>query len=156
MGGAILAKSQQLDPDSGDTVTVIDAVRWTNVALSRTPVNQHLGSASPVPQAVFAKSMNGFMLKALEASTATNHADLTGGGALGVQSLDKGSPMRGYAQFKEQLAAALLDGRAGMQTESGMVKWAMMALGINKHLATIWVRTFIRDAKASLKQKKAR
>ncbi len=91
VGGSVLAKSQQVD-DSGNKMTVVEKVRWTNVALSRTPVNQHVGQASAAPVGVFAKSMNAFVLKGIEAGYGTDSAALVGGGALRSQSLH-GSPI---------------------------------------------------------------
>lgn len=106
VGGSVLAKSTQIDPDTNDKVTVVERVRWTNVALSRTPVNQHLGTVDTVPMGVFSKSLNALVLKTLEAGYGTDSATLTGGGALRTQSLH-GAPMT-YFEFEDALSGHLL------------------------------------------------
>lgn len=151
VGGAILAKSQQLDPDSGDTVTVIDAVRWTNVALSRTPVNQHLGTASAHAVGTFAKSLNGFVLKALEASASTDRAALVGGGALGVQSLDLGNQaIVSYYDFRNALADALLTGKLADTSEHGLMRYASATFGLSPDGAADLIQRFLLDLKSNL------
>jgi len=88
VGGVVLSKSMQIDPLTGKKVQVVDKVRWNNIALDRCPVNKTVPEVSSAPVGVFAKSMNGFVIKALAASACTDTAQLTGGGALGRQSLD--------------------------------------------------------------------
>ncbi|EKK5568002.1 hypothetical protein PN823_004422 [Enterobacter hormaechei] len=148
VGGAILEKSQQVDPKTGDKVTLIEKVRWTNVGLSRTPVNQHLPTATAHAVGTFAKSLNGFVLKALEASFATDRTALVGGGALGVQSLDKGGHQPvSYFQFRDGLAGALLNGSLTDQTESGLSNWAASTFGMSPDEAADWVTRFLRSLK---------
>ena len=106
IGGSTLAKSQEVDPETNRPVTVIQKVRWTNVALASAQINQHLGAASVSPVGTFCKSLNCFVLgKALDASYSTDSASLTGGGALRSQSLD-GAPVS-YEDFEEHLARKL-------------------------------------------------
>jgi hypothetical protein len=88
VGGVVLSKSEQIDPVTKKKITVVDKVRWNNIALDRCPVNRTVPEVSAAPVGVFAKSFNGFVIKALEASNCTDTAQLTGGGALGMQSLD--------------------------------------------------------------------
>ncbi len=89
IGGSTLAKSQEVDPATNRAVTVIQKVRWTNVALASAQINQHIGTVSTAPVGTFCKSMGCFVLgKALEASYSTDSASLTGGGAMRRQSLD--------------------------------------------------------------------
>lgn len=148
VGGAILGKSQQVDPKTGDKVTLIEKVRWTNVGLSRTPVNQHLPTATTHAVGTFAKSLNGFVFKALEASYASDHAQLAGGGALGVQSLDTGKKMPvSYFQFRDGLASALLNGSLTDQTESGLTNWSASTFGMSPDEAADWVNRFLRHLK---------
>ncbi|ELK5289380.1 hypothetical protein Q6670_004048 [Salmonella enterica] len=151
VGGAILAKSQQVDPKTGDRVTVIDQVRWTNVALSRTPVNQHLPQATTHSIGTFTKSLNGFVLKTLDASYSTDVATLAGGGAFGVQSLDKGSPAS-YFDFRDLLAEALLSGLIIEQSEQGMTSYAEHQFGMASFEAADWVRRFMRNLKSNLRR----
>lgn len=148
VGGAILGKSEALDPKTGDKVTLIEKVRWTNVGLSRTPVNQHLPTATSHAVGSFAKSLNGFVLKALEASAATDSVALVGGGALRKQSLDTGhkKPVS-YFTFRDELAGALLSKTLADQSENGLITWAASTFGMSPSEAADWVRRFLRGLK---------
>ncbi|EIW6162807.1 hypothetical protein MF451_003804 [Salmonella enterica subsp. enterica serovar Saintpaul] len=155
VGGAILARSDALDPKTGDKVTLIEKVRWTNVGLSRTPVNQHLPTATAAAVGTFAKSLNGFVLKTLEASPFTDRAALTGGGALGVQSLDMGAhSMPSFFEFREGLAAAIRSKALPDLSESGLVNWAASTFGMSPTEATDWVHRFLRGLKKLTGDKK--
>ncbi|EDY2030025.1 hypothetical protein GTB64_004467 [Salmonella enterica] len=151
VGGAILSKAEALDPKTGDKVTLIEAVRWTNVGLSRTPVNQHLPTATATAVGTFAKSLNGFVLKALEAQPTTDVAALAGGGALGVQSLDTGCPVS-FFQFREALASVLMNRTLADHSESGLVTWATSTFGMSPYEATDWIRRFARSLKSQWRQ----
>ena len=148
VGGAILGKSAQVDPKTGDKVTLIEKVRWTNVGLSRTPVNQHLPTATAHAVGSFAKSLNGFVLKALDASYTTDRALLAGGGALGVQSLDTGhkTPVS-YFQFRDGISSALLNGTVQDQSQSGLTSWSAQTFGMSSDEAADWVHRFLRSLK---------
>lgn len=150
VGGAVLAKSMQINPDNGDKVAVIDKVRWSNVGLSRTPVNQHLPCATAVPIGTFAKSLNGFVVKALEASYSTDVAALTGGGALGVQSLDMGNQPYSYQNFRELMADALCRQLVASQTADGMIVYAVNSLNLPQSAAEEWVSRFLGDIQSNL------
>ncbi|EGN2541060.1 hypothetical protein IIF27_004793 [Salmonella enterica] len=80
VGGAILDKHQETDGKTGKTCTIITSVRWTNVGLSRTPVNQHLPTVTAAPEGVF--------LKLFSASGGNAPVPATGA-AFRKQSLDK-------------------------------------------------------------------
>lgn len=149
VGGAVLAKSMQIDPETHNKVAVIDKVRWSNVGLSRTPVNQHLPCATAAPIGTFAKSLNGFIVKALEASYSTDVSTLTGGGALGMQSLDTGSPYS-YHDFRERMADALSQSLVGSQTEHGLIAYAVSHFSMPPEAAAEWVSRFLGDLKSSL------
>lgn len=107
VGGQILGRDTEVDPLTKAKVNLITKVRWTNIGLSRTPVNQAVSTVATVPVGVFAKCCTAagcFDLgKALEAGYGTDAASLTGGGALRKQSLD-GAPQ---AQLPEAAQAAL-------------------------------------------------
>lgn len=103
VGGSVMGREKQIDPLTKAEVTAVTKVRWTNVALSRTPVNQNLGQVATVPMGTFCKSLNCFVLsKTLEAGYGTDSACLTGGAALRKQSLH-GAPMN-YFEFEDGLA----------------------------------------------------
>jgi hypothetical protein len=62
VGGAVLEKSQEVDGKTGDKRTVIRRVRWTNVGLSKTPVNQAVPTVSTVPVGTFSKALGAFVV----------------------------------------------------------------------------------------------
>lgn len=153
VGGAVLAKSLAIDPETKSKVGVVTKVRWNNIALSRTPVNPNLPEASTAPVAVFAKSLNGFVMsKSLTAGYGTDVATLTGGSALRMQSLD-GAP-QSYFDFRDKLAKAM-NGRELPLTSADMVTFSVKKFGLQPDEATHWVDRFLGDLKSSLKQKRS-
>lgn len=155
VGGSVLGKSIKLDPETGAKVAVIDKVRWNNVALDRCPVNKTVPEVSTTAEGVFAKSLNGFVLKALEASYSTNVAGLTGGGALGKQSLDKTIKQTipgGYWDFRERMAGDIQTGRIKSMNARGLVSHATGEYGVDASTAAEWVEAFLRDLQTNLKR----
>jgi hypothetical protein len=148
VGGSVLAKSVQLDPLTKSKVGVVTKVRWTNVALSRTPVNQHLPAAQAAPIAVFAKSLNGFVMKSLEAGYGSDVATLTGGSALRVQSLD-GAP-QSYFDFRDRMSGSIKKAEIKSMTADGMVAFCCKRFSLSPDEATEWVGRFISDLKSGL------
>lgn len=150
VGGKPLAKSIRLDPETGDKVGVVSKVRWTNLALTAQPVNQHVSGVSTQPFGVLAKSWcDGFVFsKALEASYATDAAAKTGGAALGMQSLD-GAP-HSYFDFRERMAAALKSGKVKKQSFDGLMSFAAKQFNLSADEAAEWVDRFLSDLKSGL------
>lgn len=145
VGGQTLEKAVASD-DSGNRRAYIKRVRWTNVALSKTPVNQTVPSVQTVRMPVFAKCWGTHGLdfaKALEAGYGTDSAGLTGGGALRTQSLH-GSPI-GYMEFRDWLAGAIRNGQPGEKGAQPMVALAVRQFGLSQDKATAWVGRFLRD-----------
>lgn len=134
VGGAILERSEALDPKTGDKVTLIEKVRWTNVGLSRTPVNQHLPTATTAAVGTFAKSLNGFVLKTLMAAPA-------------AAPITPARPVLSFFAFREQLAKALRTRELTDQSESGLVRWSASTFGMSPTEATDWVHRFLRSLK---------
>jgi hypothetical protein len=143
VGGAVIEKSQEFDPETNNRVIAIKAVRWTNIGLSKTPVNQHVPTASAAPMGVFAKSMNCFVMKALEAGTSTKSAGMTGGGALTRQSLDRG--MQSYFDFRERISAAIRGGKVGRD----ITTYAINQWGLSHDTASAWAERYLRGIKQS-------
>ena len=153
VGGAVLAKSIEIDPETKGKVAVVTKVRWTNVGLSRTPVNQHLPAAGAAPLGVFAKSMNGFVIaKALEASYATDAAGKTGGAAFGMQSIDTGPP-RSYFEFRDRVSHAIQSREAKIQTADGLTAYSVKHFGLSPDEAAEWVDRFLSDLKSALQKR---
>ncbi len=149
VGGSVLAKSVAIDPDTKQKIGVVTKVRWSNVALSRTPVNQHLPAAQTLPVAVFAKSLNGFIVaKSLDAGYGTDVATLTGGAALRVQSLD-GCPAS-YFDFREKLSGSIRGREAKLETLDGLIAYSSDKFGLSHDEATEWVDRYLNDLKRKL------
>jgi len=159
VGGKILHKAAAID-DDGNKVGVVTNVRWTNIALSQHPVNQHVGGIATIPFGVLAKSWGagGFDLsKALEASYATDAGAKTGGAALGMQSIDTGhSAPSSYYEFREMLAKALMSGAASDQSANGLVQYAAGNFSLSHDEAADWVGRFLGDLKSGQKSKRTR
>lgn len=152
VGGATGQRSVEIDPVTKARVPVIKSVRWTNLALSRTPVNQSVPVAGTAPIGVFAKSMAGFVFgKALEAGYGTDVATLEGGAALRKQSLDR--DIQSYWDFSERLAGDLRKGACG-KNEAAMCDHAAKTYGIRADKATAWVSRFMADLHEALQQRK--
>jgi hypothetical protein len=151
VGGATLARRDGVDHLTKSKVSYVTKVRWSNLAISRQPVNQHVSAASTIPFGILAKCWTpaGFdMAKALEASYATDVSQLSGGGALGMQSIDAGPS---YFQFRDQLSESLLEGRDHIiQSAQGLADYAMHKFGLSRVEAVEWVTRFMRDIKNSL------
>ena len=142
VGGAVLAKSVRIDPDTKAKVGVVERVRWSNIALDRMPVNKTVPEISTLPVGTFAKSLGGFVIaKALEAGTATDAAALTGGGALGKQSLDR--TIHSYWDFREVLSGALRRGR--VQPKPAALQRYALSLGLDPDAAAEFVERFFHD-----------
>lgn len=151
VGGSVLAKSIQIDPETKCKVGVVTKVRWTNVALSQTPVNQHLPAAGTAPIGVFAKSLNGFVIKSLEAGHGSDVATLQGGSALRVQSLD-GVP-QSYFAFRDSLSGRLREGKVSNQSMAGLVEYGVTEFNLSADEATEWVDRFLSDLKSGLSKR---
>lgn len=146
VGGSVLAKSTRIDPETKNAVTCVEKVRWSNVALSRTPVNQHIPNVSTAPFGVFAKSMNAFVLKGLEAGYGTDSATLVGGGALRAQSIDGDV----YSIFKEMLAGMLRSRDSSIlpkRDPASLTKFVSDTFGMDATEARKMVERFLNDLK---------
>lgn len=150
VGGASGSKSVRVDPVTKARVPVIESVRWTNLALSRTPCNQSVPVASAIPMGVFAKSLGGFVVQKSDAPAAvglsagygTDLNTLTGGGALRTQSLDEA--VQSYWSFSERLAEDLHKGVCGPD-EAAIAEHASRTYGIRHDKATAWTSRFLAD-----------
>jgi hypothetical protein len=151
VGGSVLDKSVKLDPKTGEKIAVVERVRWNNTALSRTPVNKSVGTVSTAPVGIFAKSLGGFVIKALEASYATDAAGKTGGAALGMQSLDRG--VASYWDFRERLAGDMRSGAIQNPRARDLVAHAMERFGLSHDEAAEYVERFLRDLKNGLNKR---
>ena len=154
VGGAVLAKSVKFDPDTGAKVGVVDRVRWNNIALDRCPVNKTVPEVSTVPAGVFAKSMGAFIVqKALVAGYGTDAATMTGGAALGAQSLDskiKATVPGNFHDFREQVSRDVKTGASRHGTAAGLVAHAVATYGVDEATAAEWVERYLRGLQSHL------
>ena len=156
VGGKVLAKSVGIDAKTGDKYGVVSGVRWTNIALSQQPVNQHVGGITTIPFGVLAKSWGASgldMTKALEASYATDAVGKTGGAAFGMQSLDTGTP-HSYFDFRNKLSRALKSGQVKSKSANGLVEYSAGNFSLSLDDAAEWVDRFLSDLKSGLSKLK--
>lgn len=159
VGGSVLEKGIDINPDTGQRTTVIRRVLWNNIALDRCPVNKTVGEVSTIPVAVFKKSVGGFLLvRALEAGYGTDSAALVGGGALRSQSLDgkvqSQVPIYGYWDFEDRLAADLRNKRTKGVNLKDLVRHAVDRYGLSGDDATRWVSRFMDTLQRHYKARK--
>jgi hypothetical protein len=158
VGGPTAQKSVSYDPVTRRKVGVIGAVNWTNLAFSRTPVNQNVPVAETVPVGVFAKSLGGFVVAKSEAGAegaggltagyGTDMNGLTGGGALRTQSLDR--RLQNYWQFSETLAGDLRRGAVRPASADAIQAYAMKSYGLDEVRAAAWTSSFLAHAAEAL------
>lgn len=155
VGGSVMAKSQSIDPSTKERIDVVTRVRWTNLAISQTPVNQHVAAAQTTPVAVFAKSLNGLVIcKSLTAGYGSDMATLTGGSALRVQSLD-GVP-QSYFDFRDRLSSSLNSREIKISTAEELIQFSSEKFNLSHTEASEWVGRFLSDLNSKLKQRRLR
>lgn len=152
VGGSVTGREVRFDPLTKAKVPVITGTRWTNLALSATPVHAELDPASTTPIGTFAKSLDGFVLKTLTAGYGTDSANLTGGAAMRKQSL-QGAPMN-YFDFRNKLAEHLRGGQVGKNPGAReIVQHCSKIFGLSLGDASEYVERFYRDLKTGLNKR---
>jgi hypothetical protein len=162
VAGAVLEKAVEFDPDTKARKAVIKKVRWQNVGVSKTPVNQNVGVCATVPIGVFAKcqlaggldfakAMDAAGVGGLTAGYGMNDAELTGGGALRRQSRE-GAPFN-YFDFRNKVAKAMREGACGKNPGAAeVIAHTVRHFGISKDEAAEHVERFMGDLHKGLKQ----
>lgn len=156
VGGAILDRVAEADPASGARRTIVRKVRWTNVGLSRTPVNPTVPTASTVPIGALAKCWGPAGLdlgKALTAGYGTDSAALTGGAALRRQTADP--ELQSYWDFRERMAGDVRARRVA-PTAAAMHARAVETYRLGEAEAAEWIERFLSDLQSGLEKRKAR
>lgn len=152
VGGAVTGREMRVDPLTKARVPVITGTRWNNLALSLNPVHAGLSPAQTAPVGIFAKSLDGFVMKALEASYGTDSASLTGGGAMRMQSLDAGQS--NYFDFRNKLAESMSKGLVGDNPGArDLVDFSSKMFGLSPSDAAEYVERFYRDLKTGLNKR---
>jgi hypothetical protein len=160
VGGAVLGKSIYTDPRTGEKTGVIDRVRWTNIGLSKTPVNQHVGTAATVPLDVFAKSLTAGgtldLMKTLEAGYATDSGAMTGAAAFRRESFDHAvQKPSGYFDFRNKLSTALRKGGVSAKPDAAsIVAYARAHFGYSDDEAAEHVERFMQDLRSGVAKKR--
>lgn len=159
VGGVIPKEGKSVVADAqapGGRKVVISKVRWTNIGLSKTPVNQHVAACAVIPVGAFAKSwgVGGLDIrKALEAGYGTDSATLEGGAAMRKQSLDK-KPIN-YWDWRDSVSNAMRKGECGDNTARSLIDHSVKTYGYSEDEAAEHVERFMNDLRAGLKQRKS-
>lgn len=151
VGGAVLEKSEDVNPRTKAKCSMVTRVRWTNIGMSKTPVNTDVPTATTIPFGVLAKCWGPAGLditKAIEAGYGTDSANLTGGGAMRKQSLH-GVPAN-YWDFREKISSALMSKTLGNPTASRLVDFAVSQYGMSHDDAAKYVERLMRNIKTEL------
>lgn len=155
VGGSVLAKSVEVDAKTGLRKAIVSKVRWNNIGVSKTPVNQHVGTCATIPLGAFAKSWGASGLdfaKALESGYGTDSASLAGGGALRQQSLDH--KIHSYFDFRNKLAEQMSSGGTAKNPGAReLIEHAAKQFSLAPDRAAEWVERFMRDLKNGLNKR---
>ena len=165
VGGAVLDRTQEVGA-GGRKRVVVTKVRWTNIGLSKTPVNLMVPTVSAMPIGVFAKAMGAHGLdltKALEMTSGggSDVAQLSGGAALQRQSGGPGASgpsIQSYYDFREAAAKAIRGKKVAMRPRD-IAHHARAEMGLDPDTATEWTARFVASlarAATTPKQEKSR
>lgn len=153
VGGAVLERKESIG-DNGDKRVVVTKVRWTNIGLSKTPVNPNVPTVSTMPLGAFAKAWDGAgldLLKALEMSGGgSDVAALSGGPALQKQSLDP-AIQHTFFDFRERAAKAVRSGKSPLNHRA-LARLAEDE-GADPDTATEWSERMLRDIARQTRRK---
>lgn len=146
VGGAVVSKSVVIDAKTKGKKAVIEKVRWTNIGVSRTPVNANLATASTVPFGALAKSLcaEGWdFAKAIEAGYGTDSAELAGGGALRKQSLDRS--LHSYWDVRDALSDLVRQRKVRGGDPNALAQAVQEHFGVPADKAATFVERFLSD-----------
>ena len=157
VGGSILNRETTIDPDLKKAVRLVTQVRWTNVALSRTPVNQNLPTASSIPFGIFAKcwdegesAVDLIKAGAMVAGQTYNIQNQSGGQAIRKQSLDrKTQHLASYWDYRTRMSKAIKDHRVTVKggDPTSLVNYTSDEYGLSPDDATRYVERYLGDLK---------
>jgi len=162
VGGAVLEKATDIDPETHAKRSLVTKVRWTNIGMSKTPVNSQVPTASTIPFGVLAKcwgsqgldltkALGAELGAGLNAGYGTDSANLIDGAALRQQSLH-GTPVN-YWDFRDQLSAVLLGKDIKQPTASRLTDFAITHFNVEPDEAAQTVERFMHDMKTNLKNR---
>ncbi|WP_020504322.1 hypothetical protein [Lamprocystis purpurea] len=156
VAGHVPSGGRQVDPVTQETT--VTSVLWSNIGLSRTPVNTMVPPAAVMEAGVLAKClMGGAAIKALEAGYGTDVATLTGGAAVRVESIDPApqviQPQVDYVPVREALARYLRSG--GEPRPQSMAEHLIHSFHVPPDEASGWVERFLRDVLAHTQNRRS-
>ncbi len=138
VGGQVLERQRVIGPD-GIQRTLVTKTLWTNIGLSKQPVNRTVPSVSTVPIGPLAKCWTAAGLdlaKALDMSGAgSDVAGLSGGAALQRQGLDR--RVQSYFDYRERMAKAVRAGGVPLNARA-MAHHGRSAFGLDDDTAAEW------------------
>jgi hypothetical protein len=141
----------QIDPKTHARRAIVKKVRWTNIGMSKTPVNQHVPTCTTMPMSVFAKCCTPAGIdfaKALEAGYGTDSATLTGGGAMRRQSLH-GAPVN-YFEWREHMAGRMRSKAIKNPGAAELISDSVDTFGLSHDESAEHVERFMRDLKTAI------
>lgn len=155
VGGAVLEHQTAIDPELKKSVRMVTRVRWTNVALSRTPVNQALPTASSIPFGMFAKcwdegenAIDLIKAGALVAGQSYPLQDASGGQALRHQSQDrKCQRLTSYWDYRNRISKAIEGHRVTVMggDPTSLAKFTSEEYGLSPDDAARYVERYLGD-----------
>jgi hypothetical protein len=155
VGGAVLEKSVEVDPKTKSRMAVISKVRWSNIGVSKTPVNQHVPSCATVPVGAFAKSLTASgalnLSKALEMGHSTDSASMSGGAAMQKESLFGSNS---YLSCREAVSAAIRDGKIKPASAKSIASFAKKKFGFSADEAAEFTERLLGDIARDLRNRK--
>ena len=141
VGGAVLEKATDIDPETHGKRSLVTKVRWTNIGMSKTPVNSAVPTASTIPFGVLAKCWG--------------HQGLDISKALNIeQGTDMVSPIN-YWDFRDQLSTALLRKSVEHPTASRLTDYCVEHFNVARDEAAAYVEHFMRDMQIHLKNRRS-
>ena len=153
VGGAVTGREISVDPLTKSRVATINAVRWSNIGFSKTPVNGELEQIKTAPFGPLAKSWAAALEKSLTAGYGTDSATLTGGGALRGAN---GDPSGGtdYWSFRDQLAQCFRTGECAGMKLPALVTFSQHRFGLSASDASEYMERFLDDFQRGLQEQK--
>ncbi len=156
IGGAIKDCSVEFDPDAQCSVKVIRDVFWTNVGLSRTPVNQAVPAVAALPFGTFAKCWLPALQKSdgLVAGQQYDIAGQPGGHALRTQSMDP--RVQSYWDLRQQFSRDISAQRVAVSQDTpSIIDYVSKNYQMSEDDASRFVQRFLRDLRRHLKMRTA-
>jgi hypothetical protein len=150
VGGAVIGREISVDPLTKSRVATINAVRWSNIGFSKTPVNDNLEQVKTAPFGPLAKSWAAALEKSLTAGYGTDSATLTGGGALRGANGSPGGAFDYDRDFRDQFAQCLYTGEVAGMKLPALVQFCRLRFGLSASDASDYLERFLDEFQRGL------